>query len=159
VVVPPFMPPSYTPLVCTSTAYTCLLTAQPLPEPLKPLLLLQQHRHDDGLKRSRARHHDAGLDRELGAVKEPLEDGLIGLWQGSCDRGPSAAFPLDALTAWRQGLAHDAVLKRFKMDALRGEMSGMKGMMTEMLDELTTTHEDVCYVRTTVNMLVRNDAA
>jgi hypothetical protein len=37
--------------------------------------------------------------------------------------------------------------------------SGMKGVMTEMLDELTVTHEDVRYVRTTVNMLVRNDAA
>jgi hypothetical protein len=35
----------------------------------------------------------------------------------------------------------------------------MKGVMTEMLDELTVTHEDVRYVRTTVNMLVRNDAA
>jgi hypothetical protein len=30
--------------------------------------------------------------------------------------------------------------------------------MKDMAEELTATHEDVRYIRTTVNLLVRNDA-
>jgi len=42
---------------------------------------------------------------------------------------------------------------------LRAEMSGMKDTMQEMTEELTATHENVRYVRNTVTMLVRKDAA
>jgi prefoldin subunit 5 len=34
-----------------------------------------------------------------------------------------------------------------------------RGLMQEMLEELSTTHEDVRYVHTTVTMLARSDAA
>jgi predicted nucleic acid-binding Zn-ribbon protein len=46
-----------------------------------------------------------------------------------------------------------------QLDVLRGEMKGMKDTMTDMADELTATHEDVRYVRNTVTMLVKSDAA
>jgi hypothetical protein len=35
----------------------------------------------------------------------------------------------------------------------------LKGLMNDMLEELTATHEDVRYVRNTVTMLVKTDAA
>jgi hypothetical protein len=38
-------------------------------------------------------------------------------------------------------------------------MTELKGFMNDMLEELTATHEDVRYVRNTVTMLVKNDAA
>jgi len=42
---------------------------------------------------------------------------------------------------------------------LRAEMSSLRSTMSDMAEELTATHEDVRYIRSTVNMLVRNDAA
>jgi chaperonin cofactor prefoldin len=39
---------------------------------------------------------------------------------------------------------------------LKGELTGI---MKDMAEELTATHEDVRYIRTTVNLLVRNDVA
>jgi hypothetical protein len=62
-----------------------------------------------------------------------------------------AAMLNGGLTAMQQHM--DA-----RLDALRGEMTGMKGTMQQMLDELTATHEDVRYLRRSVDMLVRNDA-
>lgn len=38
-------------------------------------------------------------------------------------------------------------------------MTELKGLMKEMMEELTATHEDVRYVRNTVTMLARSDAA
>jgi hypothetical protein len=38
-------------------------------------------------------------------------------------------------------------------------MTGLMGLMREMMEELTATHEDVRYVRNTVTMLVKSDAA
>jgi hypothetical protein len=35
----------------------------------------------------------------------------------------------------------------------------MEGVLKDVVQELNATHEDVRYIRTTVNMLVRNDAA
>jgi hypothetical protein len=62
-----------------------------------------------------------------------------------------AAMMNGGLTAMQQHM--DA-----RLDVLRGEMTGMKGTMQQMLDELTATHEDVRYLRRSVDMLVRNDA-
>ena len=39
---------------------------------------------------------------------------------------------------------------------LQGELTGI---MKDMVEELTATHEDVRYIRTTVSLLVRNDVA
>jgi chaperonin cofactor prefoldin len=38
-------------------------------------------------------------------------------------------------------------------------VTALTGLMTEMLEELTATHEDVLYVRTTVTTLAQSDAA
>jgi hypothetical protein len=43
-----------------------------------------------------------------------------------------------------------------QLAALRGELTGI---MKDMAEELTATHEDVRYIRTTVNLLVRNEVA
>jgi chaperonin cofactor prefoldin len=43
-----------------------------------------------------------------------------------------------------------------QLAALRGELTGI---MKDLAEELTATHEDVRYIRTTVNLLVRNDVA
>ena len=42
---------------------------------------------------------------------------------------------------------------------LRTETSDLKGMMQDMVQELNATHEDVRYLRRSVDMLVRSDAA
>jgi archaellum component FlaC len=42
---------------------------------------------------------------------------------------------------------------------LKESMTGMKDTTQEMMEELHATHEDVRYVRTTVTMLARSDAA
>jgi hypothetical protein len=42
---------------------------------------------------------------------------------------------------------------------LQAAVSELRGIMTDMMQELTATHEDVRSVRTTVTMLVRSDAA
>ena len=39
------------------------------------------------------------------------------------------------------------------------DLRAVKDTMKEMMEELTATHEDVRYVRNTVTMLVRSDAA
>ena len=38
-------------------------------------------------------------------------------------------------------------------------VTGLAGLMQDMLEELTATHDDVRYVRTTVTALARSDAA
>jgi hypothetical protein len=38
-------------------------------------------------------------------------------------------------------------------------LDNMKDVLTNLVQELNATHEDVRYIRTTVNLLVRNDAA
>ena len=38
-------------------------------------------------------------------------------------------------------------------------MTGLTGLMQDMLEELTATHEDVRYVHTTVTTLAQSDAA
>ncbi|MDQ3827784.1 MAG: hypothetical protein M3361_00470 [Candidatus Tectomicrobia bacterium] len=43
-----------------------------------------------------------------------------------------------------------------QLAALKGELTGI---VKDMAEELTATHEDVRYIRTTVNLLVRNDVA
>jgi len=42
---------------------------------------------------------------------------------------------------------------------LRAEMGNLKSTMSDMAEELTATHEDVRYLRRSMDMLVRNDAA
>jgi chaperonin cofactor prefoldin len=42
---------------------------------------------------------------------------------------------------------------------VQGRLGNVEGTLHDVVEELNATHEDVRYIRTTVNMLVRNDAA
>jgi hypothetical protein len=46
-----------------------------------------------------------------------------------------------------------------QFDERRSDMQGMKGTMQDMTEELNATHEAVRYLRRSMDMLVRNDAA
>jgi hypothetical protein len=85
----------------------------PLIEPLDPLLdllhhlvLLQQNRHHDDVKRPRPGEIDTSLYMELGTIKEAVESGLIGFGESMSKWCPPAVFILDQLTEWRKGFAH-----------------------------------------------------
>jgi hypothetical protein len=67
---------------------------------------LQEDGHDHRLKRPWARHHDAGLDVELGAIEEPIEDDLILLWECPLEWRPSAALIVNELAQRWECLAH-----------------------------------------------------
>jgi hypothetical protein len=54
---------------------------QQILEPFHLFLLLQDNSHHDGLKCPRPRDHHTGLDMQFGAIKEPIEEGLIGFGQ------------------------------------------------------------------------------
>jgi hypothetical protein len=49
--------------------------------------------------------------------------------------------------------------QRLDTMATKAELREMKGIMQDMVEELNATHEDVRYLRRSVDMLVRNDAA
>jgi regulator of replication initiation timing len=67
---------------------------------------------------------------------------------------------LDDLAAMmNQGFTETQQHMDGQLDALREEMSGMQGAMQDMLEELTATHADVRHIRSTVDMLVKSDAA
>lgn len=46
-----------------------------------------------------------------------------------------------------------------RLDTMEQQLGDMKGVLTDVVQELNATHEDVRYIRTTVNLLVRNDVA
>jgi hypothetical protein len=65
---------------------------------------------------------------------------------------------IEALAAMmNQGFTETQQHMDAQLAALKGEM--MMGIMKDMAEELTATHEDVRYVRTTMTMLARSDAA
>jgi hypothetical protein len=72
-------------------------------------LLLQEDGHDNGLKRPWASDHDPGLNMQLGAVKEPIEDGLIGFGKCFFKRHLAAAFLFDEGVKRRERLAHGMI--------------------------------------------------
>jgi hypothetical protein len=80
-------------------------------EVLDPLLMLQQYRHHNGLKRQWASDHDPSLNMQLGAIKEPVENGLIFFRKCSLERCPSATFICDKLPEWRKGFSHNSNLR------------------------------------------------
>ena len=60
-----------------------------------------------------------------------------------------------------QGLATQETVSAV-MEAVaetKESVTDLKGLMKDMLEDLTATHEDVRYVRTTVTMLAQSDAA
>jgi hypothetical protein len=75
-------------------------------------MLLQEDRHDDGVKRPGMGHHDPGLDVELGAIEQPIENWLIGFGECFSEREPTAAFCVNELAERRQGLAQRGALRR-----------------------------------------------
>jgi hypothetical protein len=68
---------------------------------------------------------------------------------------------IDAVKDTVKGLAtHETVSAVMETAADTKEgVTQLKGLMKDMMEELTATHEDVRYVRTTVTMLVKSDAA
>lgn len=46
-----------------------------------------------------------------------------------------------------------------RLGGMDQRLDDMQGVLKDMVQELTATHEDVRAIRTTVNLLVRNDAA
>jgi|SRR5919108_1868044 septation ring formation regulator EzrA len=86
------------------------------------------------------------------------------------EKGPTNPLTLADLKEALTGLATKDDLKalapRETVDAVmetvaetKGGMTALTGLMQDMLDELTATHDDGRSVRTTVNMLARSDAA
>jgi hypothetical protein len=80
-------------------------------EVFDPLPMLQQYRYHHRLKRPAARYHDARLDVQLGAIKEPVENGLILFRKCSLERCPSATFRFDKLAEWWKGFSHTSDLR------------------------------------------------
>jgi hypothetical protein len=83
-------------------------------ESFQLFLLLQDNRHNNALKRPWASDHDPSLDVQLGAVKEPIEDGLIGFRESPFERRPFATFILNKLAECWKGLAHDIILSQWQ---------------------------------------------
>jgi hypothetical protein len=83
-------------------------------ESFQLFLLLQDNRHNNALKRPWASDHDPSLDMQLGAVKEPIEDGLIGFRKSPFERRLFATFILNKLAECRKGLAHDIILSQWQ---------------------------------------------
>jgi len=73
-------------------------------------LLLQDDGHDNGLKRPWASDHDPSLDLQFRAIKEPIEDGLIGFGECPLKWGLATAFELNELAERRERLAHGIIL-------------------------------------------------
>ena len=46
-----------------------------------------------------------------------------------------------------------------RLDTMDQRWDDIKGTLKDVVQELNATHEDVRYIRTTVNLLVRNDVA
>jgi hypothetical protein len=68
-------------------------------------------------------------------------------------KNQSKSTTLDDLTAMiNQGFTETQQYLDTRLDE-------MKGVLKDVVQELHATHEDVRYIRTTVNLLVRNDVA
>jgi len=74
------------------------------------LLLLEENGHDHGLKRPWTSDHDSCLDMQLRAMKEPVEDRLIGFGKCPLKWSPATAFVLNELAERRERLAHGITL-------------------------------------------------
>jgi chaperonin cofactor prefoldin len=46
-----------------------------------------------------------------------------------------------------------------RLGGMDQQLDDMKGVLKDVVQELNATHEDVRYIRTTVNLLVHNDVA
>jgi hypothetical protein len=75
-----------------------------------PLLMLQQHRHHNRLKRPWASDHDPSLNMQLGAVEETIEDRLISFGERFFERHSAAAFLFDEGAKRRERSAHGMIL-------------------------------------------------
>ncbi len=56
-------------------------------------------------------------------------------------------------------MMHKHMASKEDIKELRTETSDLNGTMQDMVQELNATHEDVRYLRRSVDMLVRSDAA
>jgi hypothetical protein len=75
-------------------------------------LLLQDDGYHNSLKRPWASNHYPSLDVQFGAIKESIEDGLIGFGQCFFERHLAAAFLFDEGAKRRERLTHGMILRR-----------------------------------------------
>jgi chaperonin cofactor prefoldin len=67
---------------------------------------------------------------------------------------------LDDLAAMiNQGFTETQQYIDKRLGGMDQQLDDMKGVLKDVVQELHATHEDVRYIRTTVNLLVRNDVA
>jgi chaperonin cofactor prefoldin len=67
---------------------------------------------------------------------------------------------LDDLAAMiNQGFTETQQYIDKRLGGMDQQLDDMKGVLKDVVQELNATHEDVRYIRTTVNLLVRNDVA
>jgi hypothetical protein len=67
---------------------------------------------------------------------------------------------LDDLAAMiNQGFTETQKYIDQRLGGMDQRLDDMKDVLRDVVQELNATHEDVRYIRTTVNLLVRNDAA
>jgi hypothetical protein len=86
--------------------------AQQTRELFPQFLLLQDNRHNNSLKRPWASDHDPGLNMQLGAVEESVEERLIGIGERLFERHPAAAFLFDEGAERRERLTQGMILRR-----------------------------------------------
>jgi hypothetical protein len=84
--------------------------AQQTCEAFPQFLLLQENGHDNRFKWPWARYHNTRLDVQLGAINEPVKNGLILFRKCSRERCPSATCICHKLPEWWKGFAQSSDL-------------------------------------------------
>jgi chaperonin cofactor prefoldin len=75
-------------------------------------------------------------------------------------KNPPKLTTLDDLAAMiNQGFTETQKYIDKRLGGMDQQLDDMKGVLKDMVQELNATHEDVRAIRTTVNLLVRNDVA
>jgi chaperonin cofactor prefoldin len=65
----------------------------------------------------------------------------------------------DLATMINQGFTQTQKHLDQRLDTMENRLGKVEKVQKDMLEELSATHEDVRYIRNTVNMLVKSDAA
>jgi chaperonin cofactor prefoldin len=74
-------------------------------------------------------------------------------------RQPKPATLDDLAVMINQGFTETQQYIDKRLGGMDQQLDDMKGVLKDVVQELNATHEDVRYIRTTVNLLVRNDVA
>jgi hypothetical protein len=81
-------------------------------------------------------------------------------WTSMAPRTPPKPTTLDDLAAMiNHGFTETQTYIKKRLGDMDQRLDDMKGVLKDVVQELTATHEDGRSIRTTVNLLVRNDVA